>query len=139
MIRTKEKSLAVLIKEADEVFSEFVRVRDATAFSGLVYCFICDVAIPWRASQAMHYIGRSMMGTRYDEMNVRAGCENCNCRDAYHEQRFRVKLNEILTPEGYRHLHQKAQSTSKFMRHELIEMIGEYKGRVKELRKQKHI
>jgi hypothetical protein len=138
-MKPKDKSLSSLIHEADSVFSEFIRVRDAKPFSGLVHCFICGVAIPWRSSQAMHYIGRSQKGTRYDECNVRAGCEVCNCIDLNHQERFTEKLKQILTPEGFRHLHQKSVSTVKMMRHEYIELIGEYKGRVKELRKQKHI
>lgn len=137
--KPKEKSLAVLISELDSVFSEFIRVRDAKPFSGLVHCFICGVAIPWRASQAMHFIDRDQMPTRFDEINVNGGCESCNMTDDLHLIKYE---NTMLLRYGSSVVNSmilKSRNLQKYVRPELIEMIGYYKGKVQELRKQKHI
>ena len=135
----KEQSLSVLIKTCDEVFSEFVRVRDARPFSGLVDCFICGVTIPWRSSHAMHYIDRDQMSVRYDEINVNAGCQSCNCLDDDHRESYRHVMIIRYGIEEVKRIEFAFRSLRKFMRPELHEMIGYYKGRIKELRKQKHL
>lgn len=128
-----DKSLSTLIKDCDAVFSEYIR-RKASDGSGFIKCFICGNKIPWRQSQAMHFIDRDQMPVRYDEMNVRTGCVECNCMDPDHKERFRKKLMEIMTPEGMEHLYTKSRGLQKFMRHELLEIIDTYKAKLKELR-----
>ena len=132
--RTLEPSLSTLIKQADTVFSEFIRLRDSRG--GMVKCFICGYAMPWRQSQNMHFIDRDQMPTRYDEMNCHAGCEECNCFDTQHQERYEAKLLEILTPEGLEHLKQKSRGLQKFMKYEVLEIIETYKAKILELRSQ---
>lgn len=142
MIRTKEKSqksLSVLIHELDGVFSEYVRVRDAKPFSGLVHCFICGVAIPWRQCHAMHYMDRDQMATRYDDINVNAGCQSCNVMDDDHRAKYRITLIAKYGIGEVQRLELRSRGLQKFMRPELIEKIGYYKGATDHLRKQKHI
>lgn len=131
--RIKEKTLPVLIGELDDVFSDFIRLRDSN--NGIVSCFICGARMPWRNSQNMHYIDRAQMPTRYDEMNCHAGCEECNCFDPNHHDNYRSALILKHGLPGVQTLKLKSQSLQKFMRFELVELIESYKLKVKELKK----
>lgn len=122
--REKEKSLSVLIGEVDKVFSEFIRYRDMK--DGKIKCFICGTSLRFSEAQNMHYIDRDQMPTRYDEMNCHAGCEECNCFDPAHKEKYEQKLRTILTPEGIDHLWAKSRGLQKFMRYEIEELIEYY-------------
>lgn len=127
----KDKSLASLIKEADTVFSKYIRQKYSTC--GYCQCFICDAKLKISEAQNGHYIDRNQMPTRYDEMNCRPVCEACNCYDTNHIQKFRIRLIYTIGSGQVEHLHVKARSLAKFMRHELQEIIDSYKQKIKEL------
>ena len=63
----KQKSISRLKKEADTVFSLFIRQRDK-------HCVTCGAP----ATQAGHYVSRSWLGLRYNEKNVNGQCVRCN-------------------------------------------------------------
>lgn len=132
---TKEKSLQVLEKELDLVFSEFIRLRDSE--NGRVKCFICGASMPWRQSQNMHYIGRDQMPTRYDEENCHAGCEICNCRDSEHKYKYRDAMLWFFGAEVVDAIRTRSKSLAKFMRIDLIGMIEHYKSEVSKLKRLK--
>lgn len=135
----KEQSLSVLIKQADEVFSEFIRLRDAASFCGHVKCFICSTEKHWRQMQCMHFITRDAMATRFDEDNCHTGCESCNCYDGEHCDKYRVEMEKVYGPNIVYDLLSRSRSLAKFTRSDVSEMIGKYKEKIKELRKQKHL
>lgn len=76
MIRTKEKSLSVLIKEADLIFGEYIKLRDTK--NGVINCFVCGKPVKRNECEAMHFIPRSHLMTRYHEGNVFVGDVDCN-------------------------------------------------------------
>lgn len=131
--RIKEKTLPVLMHELDDVFSDHIRQRDSN--NGIVSCFICGARMPWRQSQCMHFIDRYQMATRYDELNCWAGCEECNCFDPDHKDKYRAEMLNKLGKGVVHHLEIKAKSLQKFMRFELEELIEKYKLKVKEKKK----
>jgi hypothetical protein len=61
MTSPKQKSLSVLIKEADEVFSKYIRKRDTK--DGFIYCFICGKPVRPVDAHCMHFIDRDHMPT----------------------------------------------------------------------------
>lgn len=63
--------------KADELFSIYVRLRDADEF-GRCRCISCGKIGKWREFDCGHYIPRSNMATRYDERNCNAQCQFCN-------------------------------------------------------------
>jgi len=67
MKKIKQKSISWLKKEADKVFSRFIRKRDPR-------CITCHAP----TTQAGHYVPRSWLGLRYDERNVNGQCWQCN-------------------------------------------------------------
>jgi F0F1-type ATP synthase alpha subunit len=64
----KIKSISQLKKEADKVFSLWVRKRED-------YCITCGSR---KNLQAGHYISRSCNQLRYDPRNVHTQCVSCN-------------------------------------------------------------
>jgi hypothetical protein len=133
--RTDKKSLSTLIKEADTQISLYVRLTAADD-RGTVTCVSCGARLYWGDADCCHYIDRGHMATRYDLVNLAPGCVDCNqFNPDDHKAKFREyivakygeKAIEIL--EVGRHL------TTKWMRHQLEEMIAELKKRVKVLKK----
>ncbi len=76
---TKKFSKTVLMKEADTVFSLFVRLRD-TDSNGNMTCITSGRFCGWNSIDNSHYIPRSYMKYRYDEINCNAQSKNDNGR-----------------------------------------------------------
>ena len=73
----KENSFPVLKRRLDKVFSEHVR-RKAADPNGNITCVCCGNNLHWKQAQAMHYISRSKLATRWSLGNVYAGDYRCN-------------------------------------------------------------
>lgn len=73
----KEEGLQDLIKEADAVFSRWLRLSGADS-DGNVSCYTCDVTKHWTLQQNGHYIKRGNLFLRFDPRNCRVQCEGCN-------------------------------------------------------------
>ena len=127
MIRTtrKEKSLPVLIKELDDVFSKWIRKRDTV--DGKIPCFICGKKMTFAEAQNMHYLNRDCMPLRYDERNCHAGCMECNCLDPGHRGKYLMAMIAKYGVAVVNELVTKSRSLQKFTRPELTEMIEFYK------------
>lgn len=123
--KTIEKNLSQLIKEADEVFSVFIRRRDLPG--GVGKCFICGNKLFHSQAHCGHYIDRDQMPTRYDEMNANAICQTCNCFEAEHKEQYALKMILIHGHHDLYQLEAKARGLQKYMRHELVELIEYYK------------
>src|SRR3990167_4335813 len=67
-------TLASLRRKLDQVFSKFIRKRDANT-SGLGQCYTCN---RWAVLEASHFIPRQHAATRWDERNVHGACFYCN-------------------------------------------------------------
>ncbi len=72
--KTEAESLRL---QLDLLVGKIVKLRDSDEY-GYLNCPICRKQIHIKQSEAMHYKGRSSQNTRYDLLNVHAGCEFCN-------------------------------------------------------------
>lgn len=72
MKKKRTRTLSQTKKELDRVFSLYIRTRDEGV------CCACGVKKPIKQMQAGHYISRSKLATRWDEVNVHAECCACN-------------------------------------------------------------
>lgn len=67
---------ATLIRQADRIFSLYIRRKDAVA--GTARCVTCGKRDHYKAMQNGHYVSRRKMVLRYDEKNCHVQCPNCN-------------------------------------------------------------
>lgn len=135
----KEQSLSVLIGKLDDLFSEFIRLRDAEPFTGIVKCFVCGAKGHWKQMQNLHLIRREKMPTRYDEVNCNAGCESCNCYDSDHALKYLHRFTEKYSEMTYLEIVLKSNRLEKFTRGELSFLVEKYQLEVKELKKRKNL
>jgi hypothetical protein len=74
----KSPTLKSLIKALDDVFSKFIRCRDADRHTGMSWCRTCGAPGRWQDFQCGHYLKRRFLGTRWDERNCNTQCGICN-------------------------------------------------------------
>ena len=72
--RVKLKSVRSLRRKLDQVFSKWIRGRDAP-HNGIGPCYTCGKQ---RRLEASHFIPRQHTRTRWNEMNVHGCCAYCN-------------------------------------------------------------
>lgn len=130
----KEKSLSVLIAEADTLFSYIVRLEPADE-RGFITCFVTGVKVPWRESDAAHFVNRQHMNTRYDRMNVHATTVESNRFDDNHKDQYRKKMLEVYGLIRVDKLEARGRSLQKYSRSDLGDLIKAFKLQVKKLRK----
>lgn len=75
----KAPTMTKLKKEADRVFSLFVRQKYADS-EGNIKCYTCPTVKPLKKMQNGHFVGRKYLGTRYEEKNCRPQCWYCNSK-----------------------------------------------------------
>ena len=73
----KKQTRGKLVKELDNIFSRYIRLRDCNR-NWIVVCPLCWAKIPRKKAQNMHFISRGVMRYRYNEENCHAGCMRCN-------------------------------------------------------------
>lgn len=64
----KKETISSLVEELDNVFSEFIRLRNADK-EGMVVCYTSGKRMHWKKAQCGHFISRRKYGTRWNEMN----------------------------------------------------------------------
>lgn len=65
-------------KDLWEVFSVYIRMRDATIIGRYGKCCTCGRVIRWQDGDAGHWITSARGATRYHEFNVHLQCKRCN-------------------------------------------------------------
>lgn len=141
MVKTNEAkprrlSIPLLQQRLDRVFSEYIRLRDASE-NGFCRCVTCGAPWQWKIIHNGHYIDRRHIATRYDARNCHAQCPNCNVGlrgnlDKYKRfiiHKYGVKVLEELESSRY--------SLAKWSVADYQEKIEYYLSEVKRLRKEK--
>jgi len=142
MAKTKlprAKSRRQLEKELDNIFSEYVRLRD-TDDNGWVRCITCGTAYPWKGTGNLHnghYINRDVKAVRYNEVNCNSQCASCNSFQSGRIHIYRQKLVEKYGEGEVKELERTADMGGNYDCMWLAEKIKEYKAKSKELRAEK--
>lgn len=128
----KPKSYTKLLKEADSVFSKYVRLKYADQ-GGNVSCYTCGHTNHYKKMQNGHYISRFYKKYRFDERNTRPQCAMCNMWKSGDIPTFRMKLiaegvDVEDMEQDYKELH---RLTPEFLQ----ETITHYKALVENLSK----
>lgn len=80
-----------LVKKADAVFSEYIRIRDKRRFSGR--CMICNTR---PIEVCFHFISRADFATRWEPDNSVGSCRGCNYNESVdRRQKNRDKYKRI--------------------------------------------
>lgn len=124
------------IKKLDEVFSEFIRLRDSKPYGFKAFkCISCGRVLPFTMADCGHFVKRSNMATRWDEENCHAQCIDCNrFRDGNYDA-FNRSLVIRLGQDKVEELIRRGHQTVKFSKSEIDEKIRYYKEQIKELRR----
>ena len=97
MARTAKKapkSVSKLKHELDAVFSKYIRRKHSKG--GVGTCYTCGLQKQWNLLQCGHFIPRTYLATRWEEMNCRPQCVGCNIWGRGQLLDFEEKLtNEI--------------------------------------------
>lgn len=129
--KKKSVSLPKLKNKLQEIFNEYIRLRDKDK-----PCISCGER---RILQAGHFFPVSGYdGLRFDEDNVHGECAGCNGFDDMHLLGYRDNLVRKIGQERFIALTQRAadykKNGYKWSRSELLEKIEHYKAKVKELK-----
>lgn len=132
--KPRQKSRATLIRELDNVFSKYIRMRDSKDY-GFKYfkCPTCGRILPFEEADNSHYYGRTHMNTRFDEENCWAECRYDNRFNASHLIQYGEWLRKKIGEQRYTLLRVKAGTPKKWECWELEQMIKLYKAKTEQL------
>jgi len=128
----KEEGLQDLIKQADEVFSRWLRLSGSDK-EGNVSCFTCGVTKHWTFQQNGHYIKRGNLFLRFDPRNCRVQCEGCNVYKDGNYSEYTQRL-EAERPGITEYLLEESRIAYKPTRDEIKGIIKEYRLKLKLLK-----
>lgn len=73
----KKQSRKNIVKKLDNVFSQYIRLRNADEH-GNTECFTCGKKDHWKRLQCGHFMSRKNYSTRWSEANCQVQCAACN-------------------------------------------------------------
>lgn len=132
----KVKKKPDLRRKLDDVFSQYIRLRDAMP-NGTFRCISCGQIKPLEQADCGHYFSRTHMATRYSEYNCHAECRHCNRFLADHLDGYRRNLIQKIGQQRFDMLEWQHHQTYQYSDFELQELIKHYQVKVKELRQEK--
>lgn len=133
-----KQTVPKLIKKAQTVFNEFIRLRDSYT-NGHFRCISCGEIKNKSQRQAGHYYSAgNHAGLRFHEDNCHAQCIKCNMHLHGNLLPYRENLIKKIGCERFEKLEVEMQMyrrVFKWDRFSLIEIIETYKIKTKELKK----
>lgn len=114
-----------LIKEADRLFSIYIRNRGANY--GYNHCYTCGAYLPIDELQAGHFIRRGYFGVRWHPLNVWSQCNYCNVDLGGNLTKYENKLVAQYSLLAVDALWDLARSGSGVTEDEIREIIKKYK------------
>lgn len=130
---SKDEDLQTLVNDLDIIFSRYIRLKEADLY-GIIECYCCGDKINWKYADAMHFIPRAHMYTRFMEENVHSGCQKCN-RFKDGELALYAKHLEKDRPGTVESLQEHSHIVYKYDRTELKSLISYYSRKLKLLQK----
>ncbi|WP_321331927.1 recombination protein NinG [uncultured Bacteroides sp.] len=128
----KQPSRKRLIESLDEVFSQYIRLRDSDK-KQTFKCISCGRTLPYEQADCGHYINRKHMSLRFSEKNCNAQCRSCNRFDEGNIQGYRRGLVEKYGEPLVLMIEAAKNEVNKITVFELRAMIKYYRKEVKRL------
>ena len=130
----KKPSVASLVRKLDTVFSLYIRLRDSKPYGyRACKCISCGQIKPFDQIDCGHFIGRTHMATRFDELNCHGECRGCNRFSSDHMIYYQRNLEGLIGREKLDLLIAMGHSTKKWSPWELEILITHYKEEVKRM------
>jgi hypothetical protein len=124
--KIKTSTLSELKKEFDRVFSIYIRLRDNGT------CFTCGDVKYWKYQQNGHYVSRTHMSLRYDEVNCNCQCIGCNVFKHGNMDVYAINLIKRHGEGVLQRLNQMKNTIRKWSTVEMEKEIERYKLKIKE-------
>jgi hypothetical protein len=133
----ENESLSTAMSDLDDVFSQFIRLRDSDE-NGYVSCYCCGAVNYWTECDNMHFMRRGHQNTRYSEDNCHGGCTTCNQTKKGNLTAYGEHL-ERDRPGSVEALEDQARVTYNYSVSEIKELISHYSKEVRRMKKLKPI
>lgn len=121
--KPKQKSISKLIKEADRLFSIFVRSTALGGMEGYNNCFTCGRMSETKKLHCGHYLSRFYKAARWDYDNARPQCMMCNLWKRGDPITFRQNLVKEIGIERVEAVEAKRTTSTKLTREFLEALI----------------
>ena len=133
------KTISQLKKHLDNIFSLYIRLRDATD-EGLCQCVTCGRISHYKSGmQNGHFQSRRHHATRWNETNCQVQCVKCNMYEQGEQYKFSIALDSKYGIGTAEELELLARTITKLSRIDYEEKISYYKAAVEKLKKEKGI
>ena len=127
----KKPTRSKLVKQADAVFSEYIRRRYAK--DNIAECFTCGKKDHWKKLQCGHFQSRKHYATRWNEDNCQVQCAGCNVFRYGEQYTFGRNLDAYIKEGLAEELNILSNKTVKYSNPDLLELIEFYKKKIAEL------
>lgn len=124
MKKPKKKTLAQLKKEADRVYSIYIRLKGSK--DGMNACYTCGKIYAVKELQCGHFISRTHLNTRWDERNTKPQCFSCNVWKRGEGARFAKHLIEEYGHSIIEELDMQRSVIKQMKRADYVELINKY-------------
>lgn len=128
----KKRSIPVLQKELDRIFSIFIRMRDSNE-QGIIRCITCGAILTFRTAQCGHFWSRRHISVRWDEQNTASQCVKCNIFDQGANQKFASALQRKYGESILQILEIRKNNVCKMSQFQYEILIKEYQSKVRQL------
>lgn len=126
-----------LIRKLDDVFSDFIRIRDSDD-QGICKCITCGDLKHWTQMDCGHFVTRDNYGCRWEEENCNAQCPHCNRFKSGLQYEHGLAIDKKYKKPGTANLLViKGKSPCNFEDFEIETMVKYYRNAVKELKQEK--
>ena len=117
------------MKELTALFNYYIKLKEVN-HQGYIKCFTCDKVCHISNIDAGHFQGSKKSTVRWDEMNVKPQCRQCNNTNNGMRQEFANRLDLKYGCGTAKRLMQKANKASQFKSAELRQKIEYYKSKI---------
>lgn len=119
------RSRKSLIKEADRVFSLYIRNRGETF--GYNHCFTCPTYLPIEALQCGHFRARRYLNTRWHPFNCWPQCNTCNVEKHGNLEVYEAKLVALYGQDAVDAIYELSTALEKITDEYIRNIINKYK------------
>lgn len=127
----KPKTVAKLKQEAATLLQKLVRMKYADD-NGMCECVTCGKVDLYKYMDGGHFVSRRHNATLLVEENIHPQCKGCNNHKNGNIDSYSVFMIDTYGLDAMKELVASKHQPRKFIDTELLELIAEYKRRIKE-------